>query len=90
MSRRSKDKNVNEHLRGIIRSLKKQLSIANKRATKAEQLIDTDPYEDNVVIDDVPSGPVCDKCGKSVNIIDMGVKLLYTCIACKYRKTIKK
>lgn len=94
MSRRSKDKNVTEHLRGIIRSLKKQLSIANKRAGKIEHLVDSDTYDEEPnTTSDIVSYPVCDKCGKGpVNIIDMSVRLVYNCINpnCKYRKTTKK
>jgi len=98
MGRSSRDKNEEEHLRGILRNLrsenkhlKKQLARLQKQMGRAE--IELSHYDESIEI--VPQATVeldttkCPKCHKSVNPIDMGKRKVINCTHCGYRGTYK-
>ena len=74
-----------EKLKGMVRSLQKEL----KHLRKKEHMFDDREY----LLDELPpieepreDGNKC-KCGSQLKFIDLGIKSLLSCDNCGYRKT---
>lgn len=97
MGRSSKDKNTDEHLRGLIRQLKaenrhlkKQLGRLEKQARVTETFKawpDEEPIAETSP--EQLDTPKCPKCRRSTNPIDMGKRKVVNCTHCGYRGTYK-
>jgi len=95
MGRSSKDKNEEEHLRGLLRQLKaenrhlkKQLGRLEKQA-KITESFQTWPDEEDYAPPAPEEAPIhkCPKCGKQANLIDLGKKKVLNCTHCGKRST---
>ena len=89
MSRKGKDGSELEYYRGMVRQqaklikhLQKQLARASKQLTKnvtvEDQFVGGEEVEE-------PTVGGCSLCSKSLNSIDLGKMIIYTC-SCGYRK----
>ena len=102
MSRRSKDKNEAEHLRGIIRQmraenkqLRKQLARSDKEILRAVDTVNAfvdDIYEEDFQAPLKVDTIKCSKCRSKMTTLELGPRIVYTCSNedCKYRQTVKK
>lgn len=79
MSKKSKEV---EHLRGIIRNLKKQLARKHKNLHK-NSIPEYLDYEDEVIPKN--SKLICPKCKADLDAIDLDTKMLFMCTSCNYR-----
>jgi len=96
---RSRDKNPDESLRGTNRQLRsenKQLKrqVARLQKQLARQPIESiEEEEDDLELPDSSNSSEsltsCPICHKPLVAIDMGIKTVYSCKACKYRSALK-
>lgn len=101
MGRSSKDKNVEEHLRGLLRQLKSENRNLKKQIARLEkqsknyQSFSTWP-EEEIELDDISlkkeikeEALKCSQCGAVASKIDLGSRKLIHCKKCNHRVTIK-
>ena len=92
---KSKTHKDDEELKGKMRDLEKQNKALRKRLRQLEKnkhiweennLDETDP---SFVIKPIETA-VCPQCSKSLLSFDLGIKILWSCTNCSYRKTQSK
>lgn len=83
----------NRNLKSQVRNLKKQLSRKEKREVQflelEEQVKDFEIEIEQVKLEP-PKSEKCPKCSHSVEVVDLGIKLLLKCKNCNHRETRKK
>lgn len=98
MAKKSKERNEAEYLKAENRklakenkSLKKQLTRSNKRATQYEDL--EEKIKDIEIEKDfnvVPESTTCVQCKGPIKESDLGIRIIKTCITCGHREVIKR
>lgn len=95
MGRSSRDKNEDEHNRGILRQLRSENKQLKRTVARLQKQLLKLPIEtieaEEAPIDTrtVNNHPTCPKCTKDLQIIDLGVKTVLSCSSCSYRVAVK-
>lgn len=96
MGRSSRDKNEDEHNRGILRQLRAENKHLKRTVARLQKQLLKLPIETIEVEEDsstelktVSNHPTCPKCTKDLQVIDLGVKTVLSCGSCSYRVAVK-
>lgn len=85
-----------ESLRGANRQLKKQVEYLKKQIGRSDKAVrkyiheqderHEHPENKNYLEDSKGTSTPCKGCGKEINVVEFGKRMIYNCLACGYRK----
>jgi uncharacterized protein YlxW (UPF0749 family) len=80
----------NRRLKSENRNLKKQVNRTNKKVKAYEENIDMAEPEVSEDVIEQEELLKCSRCMGTIEVVDLGIRILMTCVSCGTRKTHKK